>query len=544
MNKKILHVCMYVCMCTVLFVGALTFSACNNIAQSPETPAAPSTPTPPSTPDPKALIYGKYEGKFNGQPVALVLSATLADFQNSVMPKKYTNITFEKKADEKWLITCYKDGVTPAPGKADVDVLIDTNEDPFTALITIYGMGGTQINCEKKGGDPGLKIKGSTLKGYKGAQPSGVLTVPEGITVIGPEAFSGCAGISEVRFSSTLERIDAEAFNACTGIRELHFPQSLKRLEDRAFNGCTGLKTLDFSKSTKLDLIEDNAFRGCANIEGQLNLPASVTRIGDSAFDGCENITGKVSFPANLTKIGKSAFLKCKNITEIDFTACTKLTKIDQKAFNQCTALTHAKLPASLTSVGNIFTGCTKLAHLSIDPANSALCAENDIVYNKEKTKLLFGAPAVTKAVAMPENLTHIEMNAFINNQALTEVKFSKKLIEIGESAFDTCKKLQTVDFSESTKLEKIVDYAFNQCENITGTLVFPASLTEIGAFAFDNCKSITEIDLRNCTGAKLSTIGARAFQNCTARFKVKSGSGLKEKLKTSGVQEGKIDEE
>ena len=190
MNKKILHVCMYVCMCTVLFVGALTFSACNNIAQSPETPAAPSTPTPPSTPDPKALIYGKYEGKFNGQPVALVLSATLADFQNSVMPKKYTNITFEKKADEKWLITCYKDDVTPAPGKADVDVLIDTNEDPFTALITIYGMGGTQINCEKKGGDPGLKIKGSTLKGYKGAQPSGVLTVPEGIpsgTVKTPE---------------------------------------------------------------------------------------------------------------------------------------------------------------------------------------------------------------------------------------------------------------------------------------------------------------------------------------------------------------------
>lgn len=534
MNKKIL----YVCICTAVLFSTFAFSACNNAAQNTENPSVPSTPTP----DPKALIYGTYEGKFNGQPVALILSATLADFQNSVMPKKYTNITFEKKADEKWLITCYKNGVTPAPGNADADVLIDTNEDPFTALITIYGMGGTQINCEKKGGNPGLKIKGSTLKGYKGDQPSGILTVPEGITIIGPEAFSGCAGISEVRFPLTLERIDAEAFNACTGLTALHFPESLKRLEDGAFNGCTGLKTLDFSKSTKLDLIEDNAFRGCENIEGQLNLPASVTRIGDSAFDGCENITGKVSFPASLTKIGKSAFLKCKNITEIDFSSCTKLTKIDRNAFNKCTGLTDAKLPASLTSVGNIFTGCTKLAHLSIDPANSALCAENDIVYNKEKTKLLFGAPAVTKAVAMPENLTHIETNAFINNQALTEVKFSKNLIEIGESAFSTCKSLQTVDFSESTKLEKIVDYAFNHSENITGTLVFPASLTEIGTFAFDNCKSITEIDLHKCTA--LSTIGTQAFQNCSARFKVKSGSGLKEKLKTSGVQENKIDEE
>ena len=97
MNKKILHVCI----CTAMLFSTFAFSACNNAAQSTETPAGnqsvPSTPTPPSTPDPKALIYGTYEGKFNGQPVALVLSATLADFQNSVMPKKYTNITFEKK---------------------------------------------------------------------------------------------------------------------------------------------------------------------------------------------------------------------------------------------------------------------------------------------------------------------------------------------------------------------------------------------------------------------------------------------------------------
>ncbi|MDR9858413.1 hypothetical protein [Treponema socranskii] len=89
MNKKIL----YVCICTAVLFSTFAFSACNNAAQNTENPSAPSTPTP----DPKALIYGTYEGKFNGQPVALVLSATLADFQNSVMPKKYTNITFEKK---------------------------------------------------------------------------------------------------------------------------------------------------------------------------------------------------------------------------------------------------------------------------------------------------------------------------------------------------------------------------------------------------------------------------------------------------------------
>lgn len=93
MNKKILHVCI----CTTVLFSTFAFSACNNVAQNTETPSAPSTPTPPSTPDLKALIYGTYEGKFNGTSVALVLSATLADFQNSVMPKKYTNITFEKK---------------------------------------------------------------------------------------------------------------------------------------------------------------------------------------------------------------------------------------------------------------------------------------------------------------------------------------------------------------------------------------------------------------------------------------------------------------
>ena len=535
----------YVCMCTILSVGILAFSACsNNAAPTPpanNTPSKPEKPKP-QQPAPDVDIYGEYKGTFNASPVSFVLSKTHAKFYSQVMSPEYSNITFTDKKDGKWLIECYDDGAAHTPQNLKVDALINTKKNPYTAVITIHGMGGQQVNCEKTGGEPGLKIEGTILKGYRGSQPEGVLVVPAGITAIDTDAFKGCTGLSAVRFPSTLTQIAAGAFKACTGLKKLEFPENLTTIGDEAFEGCSGITELNFSQCTKLIRIEDNVFADCKAITGELKLPQTLTAIGKGAFSGCEGISGKLALPANLTKIGQSAFLKCKNIDEVDFSACTQLTNIERNAFNRCTKLTKVTLPKSLTTIGNIFTGCTNLSQLSVDSENSALCAENNIVYNKAKTELIFAAPAVAEAVAMPSTLTVIRGRAFINNQALTKVKFPANLTEIGDSAFSTCKGLQIVDFSESIKLEKIIEHAFDYCENISGTLLFPASLTEIEEFAFNGCKKVTEMNFTNCT--QLTAIGTKAFQDCTCRFKVKAGSGVKEKLITAGVDSVKIDEE
>ncbi|MGI5070246.1 leucine-rich repeat protein [Treponema pectinovorum] len=571
MIKKISHACM----CMALFVGLFAFIACSNSTSpsqsdptpstpenpsnpstpstpenpsnpsTPSTPENPSTPSTPSTPDPndpKTIIYGEYTGgNLMGIPVTLVLRANLVDIQNSYMPKKFSNIKFTDQGDGKWYIECYDTGAPQTNEELKASVLIDTNEDPFTALITIHGMSGSpQITCEKTGGKLGLIIKGSLLKGYRGAQPTGVLTVPEGITDIAQEAFQNCTGLTEVKFPSTLKGIYGAAFSGCSGITELHFPENLTTIAAEAFYDCTGLKTLDFSKSTKLKIIENETFRGCSDIE-TLNLPTNLEVIGSSAFNDCAGISGKVQFPATLKEIGASAFFKCKNITELDFSACTQLTKIANAAFNRCTGLTQVKLPASLTKIGNIFTGCTKLSNISIDSQNPELCSVDNIIYNKAKTELIFGAPSVPQANTIPSSVTKISENAFINNQSLSSVQLPASLLDIEASAFDTCKKLQNIDFSMSTSLKTIGDYAFNMCEALTGEIVLPATLTTIGEAAFYGCKNITKIDLYSC--AQIDQIGFNAFNGYTGQFKVKAGSGVKEKLTGVGVDATKIEE-
>lgn len=108
----------YVCMCTILSVGILAFSACsNNAAPTPpanNTPSKPEKPKP-QQPAPDVDIYGEYKGTFNASPVSFVLSKTHAKFYSQVMSPEYSNITFTDKKDGKWLIECYDDGAAHTP---------------------------------------------------------------------------------------------------------------------------------------------------------------------------------------------------------------------------------------------------------------------------------------------------------------------------------------------------------------------------------------------------------------------------------------------
>lgn len=61
--------------------------------------------------------------------------------------------------------------------------------------------------------------------------------------------------------------------------------------------------------------------------------------------------------------------------------------------------------------------------------------------------------------------------------------------------------------------IQKIGNYAFQLCNNLAGSIVFPNSLITVGAFAFDRVTKITSINL----GDSVQTIGASAFTGCTS---------------------------
>lgn len=121
-----------------------------------------------------------------------------------------------------------------------------------------------------------------------------------------------------------------------------------------------------------------------------------------------------------------------------------------------------------------------------------------------------------------------IPSNAFINKKSLCHFTFPEKITYIGSEAFfntslsgalimpDDVTEIDTRAFSGtligsvsfSPRLNRIGDYAFEQCTSLTGTLTLPETLTYIGPAAFRYCSFTGELHLPN----NLEEIGEWAF--------------------------------
>lgn len=99
-------------------------------------------------------------------------------------------------------------------------------------------------------------------------------------------------------------------------------------------------------------------------------------------------------------------------------------------------------------------------------------------------------------------NITEIGANAF-RETGIYRATF-KNLTNIGESAFQNCVNLESIDMPECTNIEK---NAFKETGIIHATF---KKLTEIGESAFQDCKKLENIDMPFC-----SEIGANAFNGC-----------------------------
>ncbi len=123
---------------------------------------------------------------------------------------------------------------------------------------------------------------GITVIGKDAFAGSDVQTVyiPEGVTDIENRAFAFCP-LSAISISGSVRRIGDEAFRRNTVLTAAVIPDSVEEIGKDAFNECKSLNSLMIGSGVRR--IEANAFLNCKHLR-KVTIPPSVTEIGHHAF--------------------------------------------------------------------------------------------------------------------------------------------------------------------------------------------------------------------------------------------------------------------
>lgn len=309
----------------------------------------------------------------------------------------------------------------------------------------------------------------ATIKPYTFAGASSIteVTIPQGVTAIGDDAFNGCSKIATVHYSSA-EQLMTMQYGS--GIANPLYYGATPVAQNAA------LGTLEFTTD-----ISNNAFTNAKWLT-EIVIGSNVKTIGKNAFRSCSNLA-KITFKGTptLQTIGKEAFRDCSSLTEITLPAL--LTTLDTLALRG-TRLKTINIPAACTNIGtSVFEWCTQLTTVNFASSSSLTTIPNYIFNNCSNLT----------TVTLPNGLTAIGEGAFKNCSGLAAPPMSKSLTTIGKSAFDGCKGFTNLMLSETGQLSEIGEYAFNNCCNIT-MVSLPETIDIINNYAFSGCTSLKDI--------------------------------------------------
>lgn len=316
------------------------------------------------------------------------------------------------------------------------------------------------------------------ITGLSRGQQSPSIVIPETIDgmfvrEIGPFAFA-YEDIEQVIISDYVTKISKYAFYGCTKLNSVtsDIGLGIEVIEEYAFAGCTNLSTFDLPNCTRE--IGDFAFSGTAL--STIHLGTILEFISSSAFSGSGlqyftisdynllfGIVDGVLYNADTTKI--IAYPSGKAATS--FTVPNTVTEIAPFSFSGAKNLISVNL-GNITYVPHgAFTGCENLENVV---GASVLQVESNSFF---KSKFMEGE-LVTVGEALLQykgneidtfDVYSVAPYAFANNQSITAVKFSQKLIKIGEFAFLGCSALTEV-YLKGNEIVNLEGLAFDINQN------------------------------------------------------------------------------
>lgn len=379
----------------------------------------------------------------------------------------------------------------------------------------------------------GSQLKSIGVSAFSGTDPAHPrfkeIQIPDSVETIGTNAFHNCQDLESITLPASLETIESSAFSSCRKLSEIKLPASLKAIQSYVFDDCSSLETVFYYGSLE-QWSKINVAKGFLGYSSPSLVMGDYTAQFISVKD--ENDPDPPPKTVTITKYTgtESTVILPSTINS------WPVTKIGEDALKDNTTITSVTIPASVTEIGsNAFAGCTNLtivnyagdwSNLTIQSGNPAVqdaanaplfdfefILNNTAVvvtnykYNGAAADVTIpsryqGKPVTTighaaffnsavTSVTIPDSVTSISDEAFINCPKLTNISIPNSVTYIGFSAFSSCTSLKSITLPSS--LSFISGALFLGCSQLT-TIHIPVSVTSIGNNAFADCPSLMTV--------------------------------------------------
>ena len=280
------------------------------------------------------------------------------------------------------------------------------------------------------------------------------------------ETFSNCPNLTKITIGEGLKYIGYNAFSN-SPIKEANLPSTLRDISSYAFLGYSSYCPFinDIQPENHIRYIGKVAYQCVDRDLEEYTIKDGTVTLADELFESSQG--NAFHIPASVEQIGNRAFAytQIKALPEM-----LGLKRIGGEAFYGCKNLKKLTIPETVEYIGGgAFYGCSNIWSLTYNAINAE--CESFMEPNAPLEKIVIG----DKVRRLPRGI------------------FSGR--EFTEVALPAC-------------LERIDDYAFSGCENLT-TINLSDSIRYIGDNAFYGCSSLKNIHWP----LRLTTIGSRAFR-------------------------------
>ena len=254
-----------------------------------------------------------------------------------------------------------------------------------------------------------FELDGSTLVSYLGSDTE--VTLPNTITAIGNDAFSGNEALYKVVIPDSVKTIGPSAFENCTNLTKVSIGSSVKSIGSAAFSGCKFLQSINIP--AKCDSLGSGVFAGCSSLSSvSIDSDNRSYVCADGVIykrDGSELVqylagraSSTYSMPSTVSTIGEYAFWGAESLTNA--TVAKGIKEIPEYAFSNCASLSKVTLPSSVESLmAYSFENCPNLTSISIPDSVGYIDEKAFYLTNGAKIELTDSDGNVSESVAVSD---------------------------------------------------------------------------------------------------------------------------------------------